>query len=118
MSSKIIQFQIAPDAFGDKGYDVAADWVFDDRSEMYQKYRNLNKEDFIKLLRQNDEESKMTKPQLIPIGAALNDRGILTPIVIDFDGTICPIEDVSGYMGYSLSREEIVDDIMLKMRNP
>jgi hypothetical protein len=115
VASKITQFQVDLERLALYSYDVAQDWVFDPDSELYRKYKGLRKEDFIKLMAKDGDEPLMTKIPLVPIGVALVDKGnssSLEPLVMDFDGEIVFAEEVFGYLGLDLKRDQIVDKIM------
>lgn len=119
MPSKIVQFQVDIERLADYRVDVAADWVLDPNSELYQKYKNLRKEDFLELMKKDGDENKMTKRSLIPIGVALVDKGNssqLIPLVMEND-EITPCTDCFGYLGVNLTREQIVDFIMDILKN-
>lgn len=115
MPTKITQFQVDLERLAAYSYDIAADWVFNPESEMYKKYRNLRKDDFINLIAKDGDEALLTKRALIPLGVALVDRGNsseLVTLVMDYDNTIIPAEEVFGYLGVDLTREQVVDAIM------
>lgn len=119
MASKITQFQIDPGQLTSCSISVAADWVFDPASPMYQRYRNLNREDFIETMKKFDDEGLLTKPLVTPIGAALVDKGSTSCLVLLalYEGKIIPAEDIFGYMGVDLKRSEVIDIIMDMLRN-
>lgn len=116
MSPKIVQFQINTDLFADKAIDVAADWVYDKSSDMYKKYKNLRKEDFLALMKAEGDEQNLTKKQLFPCGVALTDKGKFLPIVVDHSDELVLVDELDGYLGVNLTRDQLVAAIMAEMK--